>query len=379
MMIRVRCLLLVVMASLLAPIGLESGRAAAPSADNAELRAYQQAVDRAIEFLRHKGQAADGSYSEPGMPGIAAVVTSAVLRHGRSPDDPLVAKSLKYLEGFVHPDGGIYNRDSFYRSYETSLAIVCFRLANRDGRYDRLIAGAERFLKQIQWDEGEGHDPSSPSYGGFGYGRHKRPDLSNTSFAIEALRAAGCGLEDEALKKALIFVSRCQNLESEHNTTPFPAKNPDNGFYYTCAAGGTSQAGQTPNGGLRSYGSMTYAGLKSMIYAGVGPDDPRVKAALKWIRQHYQLESNPGMGDAGLYYYYHVFAKALDAIGEPYVVDVNGQQHDWRRDLRTELIRRQRSNGSWVNQNDRWLESDPALVTGYALLALFYCRPQPAE
>ena len=30
---------------------------------------------------------------------------------------------------------------------------------------------------------------------------------------------------------------------------------------------------------LRSYGSMTYAGLKSMIFAGVGPDDPRVKAA----------------------------------------------------------------------------------------------------
>ena len=60
---------------------------------------------------------------------------------------------------------------------------------------------------------------------------------------------------------------------------------------------------------------MTYAGLKSMIYAGVGADDPRVKAALKWIQQHYDLSSNPGMGQAGLYYYYHTFAKALDAAG----------------------------------------------------------------
>ena len=74
-------------------------------------------------------------------------------------------------------------------------------------------------------------------------------------------------------------------------------------------------AGKTPDGGLRSYGSMTYAGLKSMIYAGVGPDDPRVKAAFKWAQKHYDLKTNPGMGTAGLYYYYHTFAKALDAMG----------------------------------------------------------------
>ena len=115
------------------------------------------------------------------------------------------------------------------------------------------------------------------------------------------------------MKRALVFVSRCQNLESEHNTLAFAKKNPDDGgFIYTAAAGGQSPAGQTPNGGLRSYGSMTYAGLKSMIYAGVRADDPRVKAARKWIQQHYDLSSNPGMGQAGLYYYYQTVAKALE-------------------------------------------------------------------
>lgn len=344
-----------------------------------DAKAYQESVDRAIRFLRLKAQAPDGSYAEASMPGVTAVVTTAVLRHGRSPDDPLVAKSLEYLEGFVRDDGGVYNRNNFYRSYETSLAILCFAEANRDGRYDELIRGAEKFLKGIQWDAGEGHDQTSASYGGFGYGRHKRPDLSNTSFAVDALRAAGNGPEDEALKRALIFIARCQNLESEHNLTKFPAKNPDNGFYYTPAAGGSSQAGETANGGLRSYGSMTYAGLKSMIYAGVDADDPRVEAALTWIRKHYGLDTNPGIGDAGLYYYYHVFAKALDAVGEDHIVDADGVRHDWRRDLRTELIRRQRSSGSWVNQNVRWLEGEPGLVTGYALLALSYCRPTPAK
>src|SRR5690606_34515427 len=119
------------------------------------------------------------------------------------------------------------------------------------------------FIKGLQWDDSEGHDKSSVNYGGAGYGRHKRPDLSNTSFLIDALKATGNGPDDPAMQKALVFVSRCQNLETEHNTTPFAAKNPDGGFYYTPAAGGSSQAGETPQGGLRSYGSMTYAGLKS--------------------------------------------------------------------------------------------------------------------
>ncbi len=121
---------------------------------------------------------------------------------------------------------------------------------------------------------------------------------------VDALKEAGNGPDDEAMKKALVFVSRCQNLESEYNTTPAAAKNPDGGFYYTPADGGDSEAGKLPNGGLRSYASMTYSGLKSMIYCGVKADDPRVKAATKWIQENYDLKTNPGIGPAGLYYYY---------------------------------------------------------------------------
>ena len=65
---------------------------------------------------------------------------------------------------------------------------------------------------------------------------------------------------------------------------------------------------------LRAYGSMTYAGFKSYLYADLKPDDPRVSAAYDWIRANYTLDENPGMGGNGLYYYYHTFAKALDAI-----------------------------------------------------------------
>jgi squalene-hopene/tetraprenyl-beta-curcumene cyclase len=365
---------LLVAVLLLAASRPASADPAAPAAQT-DARAYQRAVDRAIDFLRTKGQAADGSYASYAGPGATAVVTAAVLRNGLSPNDPLVAKSLKYMEGFVQPDGGIYRSGTVYRNYETCLGILCFTEANRDGRYDRVLQNATRFLKGLQWDEADGYDRTSFYYGGAGYGKHQRPDLSNTQFFAEALRAVGTNPKDATFQKVLIFVSRCQNLETEHNTTPFAPKNPDGGFYYTPAAGGISQAGTTPNGGLRSYGSMTYAGLKSMIYAGVGPDDPRVKAAFEWIRKFYDLDSNPGMGNAGLYYYYHTFAKALDALGVDVVQDADGTKHHWRRELLEALASRQRPDGSWINDNDRWLEGEPALVTGYALLALSYCRP----
>jgi squalene-hopene/tetraprenyl-beta-curcumene cyclase len=191
---------------------------------------------------------------------------------------------------------------------------------------------------------------------------------------IDALKAVGNDQNHEAIQRALVFVSRCQNLESEHNQTEFASKNPDGGFYYTVAAGGSSQAGETDTGGLRSYGSMTYAGLKSLIYAGVQADDERIEAAVKWIAENYDLKENPGLGDSGLYYYYHTFAKALDALGTDQLVDADGTEHTWRDELIVELASQQRADGAFVNSNERWLEGDPNLVTAYALLALSYCE-----
>ncbi len=358
------------------PMVVVADQKAATTGANAAER--DQVVKSGVEFLR-QAQADDGSFSASSGPGITAIVATALLRSGLTPNDPVVARSLKYLQHHLHDGGGIYGEGSRYKNYETSLSIVCFQEANKNGKYDKLLAAAEKFVKKEQWDEDEGQEISSMSYGGAGYGSHERPDLSNTSFLIDALHSVGRGEDDPAVQKALLFVSRCQNLESENNTSPFAAKVNDGGFYYTPAAGGQSQAGQTPDGGLRSYGSMTYAGLKSMIYAGVSRDDPRVKAAYKWIQQHYELDENPGMGDNGLYYYYHTFAKALATMSDDHVVDADGKSHDWRGELVTQLASQQKSDGSWVNKNARWLEGDPNLVTAYSLLALSYCQPKEVK
>jgi squalene-hopene/tetraprenyl-beta-curcumene cyclase len=348
-------------------------------ADEPAAKDLGRIVGKGMDYLRLKGQAEDGSFTKHAGPGVTSLVATAALRNGRTTRDPVVAKSLKYLETFVQPDGGIYAPNSRVPNYETCLSLVCFQAANGDGRYDDVIKKAEAYIKGLQKDSDEGKDESDPAFGGAGYGKRGRPDLSNTHFLIEALRAAGSGPEDESLQKALVFVSRCQNLESEHNATPFPAKNPDGGFYYTPVGEGASPAGNTANGGLRSYGAMTYAGLKSMVFAGVGPDDPRVKAAVDWARKHYTLAENPGLGEAGLYYYYHLFAKALDAIGEDEFVDSDGVRHNWRQELIAELGKRQQPDGSWVNTDSRWLEGDPNLCGGFALLALSYCRPKETK
>src|SRR5262249_38250254 len=160
---------------------------------------------------------------------------------------------------------GIYVPKSRLQNYETCVALLAFHEANRDGRYDAIIADADKFLRKQQWDEDDGKEQSDPVYGGWGYGSGTRPDLSNTQFLLEALQAAGAKADDPAVRKALIFVSRSQNLETEANNSPLSAKVNDGGFFYTPAAQGASAAGKTDEGGLRSYGSMTYAGLKSML------------------------------------------------------------------------------------------------------------------
>ncbi len=345
-------------------------------AKETDAKTYQQTVEKAIGFLQ-KTQNENGSFGKQPTPAITAICIEGVLRAGRSPDDPFVAKSLKYITSYIQPDGGIYAKDSPVQNYETCLSLLCLNAANKDGRYTKQVKNAENFVKNIQWTADKSIDEADFKFGGAGYDKEKRPDMSNTGFLMDALKATGNGPNDPAMKNALIFISRCQNLESEHNQAPFAGKINDGGFVYSPV--GTGKAPNTPDmpeGSLRSYGSMTYAGLKSMIFAGVSKDDKRVKAATEWVKKNYDLESNPGMGKAGLYYYYHTFAKTLDAIGEESFSDAKGVAHNWRAELLAELAKRQQADGSWLNESDRWLEKDPSLVTGYALMTLSYCKPK---
>jgi squalene-hopene/tetraprenyl-beta-curcumene cyclase len=173
--------------------------------------------------------------------------------------------------------------------------------------------------------------------------------------------------------RAITFLQRCQNLPS-HNDQQW-AKNAGDrdlgGFIYmpgmSFADEEPVQDSKTP---LRSYGSMSYAGLKSYIYANLKKDDPRVVAAVNWLKRNYTLDENPGLGAQGLFYYYQTLAKALTAYGEDTFTDAAGKVHDWRHDLMKKLVSLQKFDGYWMNDNGRWWENDPVLCTTYSLLAL---------
>jgi len=299
--------------------------------------------------------------------------------------DAFLEKALTKIVGYQQADGSI--SDDRLATYNTAISISALAESKQD-QFKPALQKALGFLRDAQFiDKVDGVPAgmkvpeSNPAYGGFGYGQ-KGPnaDLSNTQTALDALKDAGLRPDDPAFVAAQKFLTRVQN-NSETNDQKWAAD--DGGFIYTTGDGGSSKALDytTPDGKVvhRSYGSMTYAGLKSMIYAGLSKDDPRVKAAWKWITNNWSLDENPGIkfGDAnnpkgstdGLFYYYHTLARALHAYGEPIITDAQGNKHDWRVELIQKLAEQQQPDGSWTGQQ-KWMENKPILSTAYAVLAL---------
>lgn len=346
---------------------------------------WDQVVDKAIQFVKNT-QDANGGWSTSKSPGITGVVLTGLLRTGKvTAKDPTAERALKYIEGLVNPQAGhIAGKDPKVQlqNYVTSINVMALVAAERPDLYKGVIGDAVKFLKKLQWDEAEGKNPTNDFYGGAGYDSKSRPDLSNTQMFLDALNAAGVPKDDPAMKKAMLFVSRCQNLKGEHNDQPWAKLINDGSFIYTAASGGVSKVTDEPlpDGSKPGYASMTYAGIKSLIYCGVSKDDVRVKKAYEWIRNNYSVEKNVGMPEGrsrwGLYYYYHTMAKSLDALGVDILVDAKGQKHDWRQDLTQALAKRQRPEGHFVVEAQNWMEADPNLVTGYVLMTLSYCKPK---
>ncbi|MBD3182952.1 hypothetical protein GF312_11725 [Candidatus Poribacteria bacterium] len=316
----------------------------------------EASIDRGLRWLKEQ-QEDDGSYAH--HPGITALVATSFMRSHREyseEDGPFVKNAIKYLVSMAKPDGSIY--DQALPNYNTSVSLMALT-STENPEYNEIIKKAQNYLMMLQADEGEGYSPDDKMYGGIGYGGDLRPDMSNLHFSLQALKESGVSDDAEVWDKAIKFIERCQN-RSESNDQPWAGD--DGGFVY--------YPGNSKAGGTRSYGTMTYVGILSFIYANVDKEDDRVQAAVKWIKDNYTLEENPPIGAQGLYYYYHTMAKALKAYGKPVITDSNGVQHNWYEELANKLISLQKPEGYWINEEDRWMESMPLLTTTYAILAL---------
>jgi squalene-hopene/tetraprenyl-beta-curcumene cyclase len=326
----------------------------------------------------------DGGWSMDGTmkPAVTALVLKALVQHpDLTVESPIVKKGFEVLLNYQQEDGGIYDSKQGRNNYTTAIAVSAIAAAD-DPKFKEPLARAVKYLLGLQiipgaeTPEGQEIDKEHPFVGGVSYGEHGRPDLSNVGFWVQALHDAGVKGDDPAMQRSLMFVTRTQNL-SETNPLEYAQKGTDDGGFIYAPA---QRDAKTPESkakieGLRSYGSMTYVGFKSLLYAGLGKDDPRVKAAYAWIRRYWRLDSNPNMPQAqslqGLYYYYHVLAKALRAWGEDEIPALGGEaKHNWRQELVDALAERVGGDGAWVNTEPRWGEASPILATCYAALAL---------
>lgn len=360
-----------------------ANRIFAETVSNISLRnEAQHALDKGLVWL-NRNQDSNGYWSTPDHPAITALALSAIELSNRQTTnhgEPGVQKGFDYLLGCVQPNGGIYRKE--LASYNTSIALVALAVANRP-EYRSAMIRARRFMVGLQADFGEAGKLDNVLDGGFGYGvTNKTPDLCNTEQALEALyvtrnldrdgKLSGDGTKDLNWEAAIHFIQSCQNLPS-HNQEAWVSGDPQNkgGFVY---APGSSKAGETNVApgrvALRSSGSMSYAGLLSYIYAELKTDDPRVAAVMEWLQANYTLAENPALGPQGLYYYYHTMSKALTFYGADTLTLRDGRKVKWREELVLKLINLQHTDGSWANENGRWFEKDPALVTAYALLTL---------
>ncbi|MFG0307160.1 MAG: prenyltransferase/squalene oxidase repeat-containing protein [Phycisphaerales bacterium JB040] len=364
----------------------------------AELRAKaRESADRAIAYLRSQQDPVSGGWSvrEPGrqLPAISSLVLTGMIMDPRlDASDETIRRGVDFVLSFRAPDGGIH--DGFLPNYNTSISVsMLSRLGTPEAA--RAIQTAVPYLKTLQYDESyEGSlespgftEPVSrdhPYYGGVGYGNNSRPDLSNLGFFLDALHDAGVSTEDPAYRKALVFLSRVQMLD-EVNDQPYADDSEQGGFVYATTPNadsvdefiGQSQAGyyeeQTSDGRtltrLRAYGSATYLGFKSLIYADLSADDPRLVAAREWIERNFTLDENPGLGDQGRYYYYCAMARALGAWGDD-AIGPEGSERDWREGLVRALLALQNEDGSFRVLHERWMEGDEVLITAYALIAL---------
>ena len=341
----------------------------------------KRAVEKGLSWLNTEQIRTSGHWGDSDYPAFTGLALRANLGAPHSEIDAktekVLSKGFEFLASKVQSDGGIYGKG--LASYNTSICMMALMQA-KNPKFEPIIVKARNFLINQQSDFDQKGEIDNTFDGGIGYGSTwAHSDLSNTHLAMEALFYAKKSFqskEGESLDldwdSAISFVSKCQNLKST-NSEEWVSEHVDDkgGFIYFP---GNSMAGDRETKGnqvaLRSYGSMSYAGLLSFIYAEMNADDERVKAVRTWLSQNFSVKENPGMGPQGLYYYYHTMAKALSLSGAKEIQDANGKVRDWRRELAMELINNQNPEGFWINENGRWWEKDPILVSCYAILSL---------
>ena len=266
--------------------------------------------------------------------GMTALATLALLRAGRTSDDPTVESALKYLRSTAPST-----------TYE--VALMTLVLVAVDSPDDlRLIQKNVDWLQRAQVREGV-------SLGGWRYrlvSKDGHGDVSCSEMAIWALDEAeknGATVAPNAWKNALEYWKTSQR---------------DDGSW-----------GYVPSDTSRSTGSQTCCGIVSISTcqrrtgsAATGDDgarSPEAERGLSWLQQHFAGHRNPrGKRPSFDFYYLMLLRRVGDLMS-----DKPFEHHAWYQSVSDYLLREQRDDGAWIGQR---VEQDPIIATSFAVLFL---------
>lgn len=292
---------------------------------------------------------------------LTPFVLLTLLETDPAADPEAIDKALRFIAANTARDGSLGRVDEAfqdYPNYATSLAIRAIAKARREGWQAR-IAPMVRYLRSQQFQEDTGWKPADAPYGGWGMGGEPlRPphtghvDLSMTRHVLQALRDAGVGADDPALRRARVYLQKLQN--------------PDGGFIFSTTEEDTNKAGCPASGECRSYGTATADGVLAQTATGADP-----AKAWRWLAEHQRDPQRiAGFGGpayerwhAGLAFYYGAaLAEAASAVGQAVPA--------WHKPVPGR-------DGYYVNAENLVKEDDPLIATVFALRQLRFTQSLP--
>ncbi len=346
---------------------------------DARIDKIHDSLARATQFLASK-QDKDGAWRS-GVHGS--------FRDGESLT-PLVMSSLYFLQGYdpsgqeaflrgdayLFPKGRLEEpRAMSFPLYTHSISVWLAGTMPPDPHRRVHIEWHLQRLRPLQLNAAQGWSGDDPDFGGWGYHHHPtkpkqghaatspwgvpQGNISATVFAIGALKMGGVPSNDPAWRDAKVFVERCQN--------------PDGGFSFNPYDAATNKPGADEHGQLHSYGSATADGLRCLIQCGEPLNADRVRAARRWLIEHFDAAKNPGtfnddrrsLAIATKYYWLWSAAHAMRRA--------QVTEFDWRTPIMDELFKTQQPDGSWKSPLSDGREDDPLVATSFATAAMLIC------
>lgn len=310
----------------------------------------ERAIREGVRFLKQE-QRGDGSWSDvdnDAHTGSTSLVTLALLTAGEPVNSQTIRRALVYLRNF--------GPDELKSTYAVALQTMVFAAAEPERDQLKLVANVEwltraqiRPADRVNW-------PGSWTYSVI---KNRHGDNSNSQYALLGLHAAnevGIPVRPDVWTLARSYWENCQHR--------------DGGWAYT------------PDASSPASGSMTSAGISSLIITGLkryqgqetlvgdeihncgkGGLNVDLMRGIDWMANHFRVGENFGHGQQWRYYYLYGMERAGRLTGRRFF-----GEHDWYREGAEKLVHDQDPlRGFW---RGAIFEQDPVVATSFSLLFL---------